>query len=154
MEETENKELHLGCLVFVVIIVSILIILAILFFTVWLPKLISNENGVGVNTDGVGKLLSRSANNGDIKFEVDDDFSFSINMIVTPNTDIKDLQLTLQFLDKNQKVLMTKNHVLGNVSKNVGYKITYKLSDFSLSQMFKIVSVRASVTGGTVSYFA
>lgn len=154
-EETEQKESHIGCITVIIIIVAMLIIGGILFFTVWLPKLRAETSTNGaINTDGAGKLFSRSANNGDIELHVNDDFSLSINIIITPKTDIKNLQITFEFTDGSWNPITTRTHILGNVSTGVEYTVTYRLSEFSFSQMFKIEGVSANVTGGTVSYFA
>ena len=155
MAEGEQQSKSHGCIVGVLIVLIIAGVLSLIIFLVVIPAL--QNNGVvesTVNTDGAGKLFSRSANNGDIEFNISDDFSFSIDMQITPTTDIKGLQMTFVFLDKNDNELTTRNYTLGNVTKGVKYSVTYRLSEFSLSQMFKIAAVRVRVTGGTVSYFA
>lgn len=155
MEADEQKNPNTGCITVFVIIITLLLVGGIIFFTIILPKLTSDKSiSTSVNTDGAGKLFSRSANNNDIEFHVNDEFSFSINMLITPKTDIKDLQMTFTFIDENEQPLTTKNYILGNVTKGIPYTVSYKLSDFSFSQMLKIGAVKAKVTGGTVSYFA
>ncbi len=95
-------------------------------------------------------VVFRSAKNDDIVMKVNDDFSVNINILITPKNDINDLQLTFQFSDRYKKVLDTKNYILGNVKAGTTYSVTYKLSDFSLSQLTQIQYVTYDVTGGRI----
>lgn len=104
------------------------------------------------NTDGNDKILSRSATNNDIYFNLSEEFSFSINYKIKPKVDITNLQITFTYYDKNNKPLTTKINTVGNVKKNIEYTVTVSLSEFSFLDIFKINSVSAKVTGGTVSY--
>ena len=97
-----------------------------------------------------GGIFTRDAKNTDIIVEVDYDFSLSVSLEVTPKVNIKDLQLTFEFLDSNGKVLTTKTKILGNVKKDTPYSVVFSLSEFSFSQLWKIKSCRTAVTGGKV----
>ena len=115
----------------------------------------SSNNFLGGNSsnkDGEWKLLSRSANNGDVSFASNNDFALNVNCKMTPNVDISGLQITFTFKDKNDNSLTTKTKVMGNVSKNTEYTITFALSEFSLTELFKLDKYYMAVTGGTVSY--
>lgn len=52
------------------------------------------------NPDGSLISLTRNANINDLLIEQDNDFSLSIKCYITPNSDIKDLELTFTFYDK------------------------------------------------------
>lgn len=100
------------------------------------------------------QLFTRSATNNDITFDLSQEFSFNINYEITPKVDVSGLQITFQYLDSNGNILTTKIKDVGNVKKSTTYTISVSLTEFSLSQIFKIESVSARVTGGSVSYFA
>ena len=131
--EQERKSGAFGCfLTLIIICVS----LALIF-------------GIAQKNNG-GGIFTRDAKNTDIIVEVDNDFSLSVSLEVTPKVKIKDLQLTFEFLDSNGKVLTTKTKMLGNVKKDTPYSVVFSLSEFSFSQLWKINSCRTAVTGGKV----
>ena len=156
MAEEEQKKSSAGCIAAITIVLIISAVLSLIIVLVVIPAL--QGRGVTettVNTDGAGKLFSRSANNGDIELETSSRiFPLSYEIIITPNTDIKNLQFTFVFIDENDNEVVTRNYILGNVTKGVNYSISYGLSEISVTQMSKIAGVKARVIGGTVSYFA
>ena len=64
---------------------------------------------------------------------------------------IKDLQLTLNFYDKNKNLVSTKTKDFSSVKKGNEYTIFIGITDFSLADHLKIHSVTIEVTKGTVS---
>ncbi len=99
-------------------------------------------------------LLSRDAKNSDIDFDLSNEFSLNIEYKITPIVDINNLEITFKYYDKNNNLLTTKIKNVGNVEKDIEYSITVSLTEFSFLDVFKLHSVSARVTGGTVSYFA
>ena len=131
--QEERKSGAFGCcLTLIIIVVSI----ALMF-------------GLAQKSDS-GGIFTRDAKITDIIVDVDYDFSLSVSLEVTPKVNIKDLQLTFEFLDSNGKVLTTKTKILGNVKKDTPYSVVFSLSEFSFSQLWKISGCRTSVTGGKV----
>lgn len=148
-QEQEEQKSGGGCCLIFAIVGAIIAALLLVLFTVIIPKIRDN----GGNTDGATKLLSRSANYNDIDVDFNDDLSLHIEIVITPKTDINNLQLTFKFTDKDENEVTTRTRVLGNVTKGTKYSVVYQLSEFSLSQIFKISKVYTTVSGGTVSYF-
>ena len=99
-------------------------------------------------------LLSRDAKNSDIDFNLSNEFSLNIEYKITPRVDINNLEITFKYYDKNNNLLTTKIKNVGNVEEGIEYSITVSLTEFSFLDIFKLHSVSARVTGGTVSYFA
>lgn len=99
-------------------------------------------------------LLSRDATNSDIVFDLSNEFSLNIEYKITPRIDINNLEITFKYYDKNNNLLTTKIKNVGNVEEGIEYSITVSLTEFSFLDVFKLHSVSARVTGGTVSYFA
>lgn len=112
-----------------------------------------NSGNGGTNNLDNPTLLSRSATNSDIYFKLNNDFSLSINGIITPYEDITNLQLTFIFIDKNGATITTKTKTIGNSTKNIDYTVSFSLSEFTFSQIWNIQKVGVDVTGGSVSYF-
>ncbi|MBO5327819.1 MAG: hypothetical protein J6B04_01445 [Clostridia bacterium] len=106
------------------------------------------------NTDGQTELLSRSARYNDISIVTNQEFSLSVPFTLTAHTDIKNLQVTIYFLDESKDVVRTKNKYLGNVYNRQIYNFSFELSEFEISDLWTIEYWRYEVTGGTVSYFA
>lgn len=79
--------------------------------------------------------------------------SFGGKYIVIPQIDIDNLQITVNYLDKNQNILTSKIENLGNVSKGIQVSFSISLFDLGLSVIWNIQHESIVVTGGTVSYF-
>lgn len=162
LKQAENTEVaseksH-GCAIWLLLIVG-----AIIFGVIFVNNVTKNkekmksQNGssvsIGGNTDGVMKLLSRSARDSDISYNFSDELSLGITYKIVPDTDIKDLQVTIYCSDKNDSLITSKTKAVGNVKAGVEYSVTISISEFTFSEMFKIEYYRLRVTGGTVSYF-
>ena len=93
-------------------------------------------------------VVFRPVTNADIKMEVNDDFSLNINITITPNININNLQVTFNFADKDKNIITSKKYTLGNVKSSIPYSITYRLSDFTVSQLSEIYYVTYDVSGG------
>lgn len=101
-------------------------------------------------TKCIDTIKTRSARNSDITITEDTAFSFNYNLIVKPNKDITDLQITFKFYGDNNKLIATKTKTLGNVNKNNNYSISFSLSEFSISSLTQISKYSWTVSGGTV----
>lgn len=99
------------------------------------------------------QLFSRDATNADIYIDLQQEFSLNIKYQMTPNVDIKGLELTFTFSDKNRQVLTTKTKYVGDVTKGGQYTISISLTEFNLIDILKIENSSCTVTKGTVSYF-
>lgn len=95
-------------------------------------------------------IISRNANNADITVKQEESLSFSYNLKITPKSDIENLQIEFKFYDKNGTLISTKNKIIGNVSKNTEYSVSFALSEFSISSLTQISRYSWSVCGGTV----
>ncbi len=143
--EPENKS-H-GCLIaFVVLLVIGLVLFGVI-------KYVINEKAG--NSDGNLKLLSRSAYNSDITIDSQLDISsLGQKIVLTPQTDIKDLEVKVVIYDKNNSQLYSTVKQLGNVTEGVQVSFTISITDLGFSASIKGEKMSVSVVGGTVSYFA
>lgn len=122
----------------------VLVILTFSLFSIFFVTGCNSEN----------TILTRDATNNDIEFDLSNEFSLNIEYAITPRVDINNLEITFKYYDKNNNLLTTKIKNIGNVKEDIVYSVTVSLTEFSFLDIFKLHSVSASVTGGTVSYFA
>lgn len=158
MDNTNEKKKSHGCLIFIIvaIIVGACVFGIVKFIQYQQSKSVVDGSGTTLgNTDGNTQLLSRSARNSDIVVDSDLDLaSFGSKYTIMPQTDIDGLQVTIYFLDKNEKQLTSKIETLGNVKKGVQVSFSISLFDLGLSVAWNTEYTSVAVTGGTVSYFA
>ena len=116
------------------------------------------EDGQGTtqgNHDGDKHLFQRSANSNDISVSSDLDLaSFGGKYVITPLTNITGLEITINYLDENKKILNSVVKSLGNVKEGVQVSFSISLFDLGLSVAWNTKYESIVVTGGTVSYFA
>lgn len=129
----------------------LLVIASVIFGVVCCSNYFRSGNG-SFNMD---KLLplSRNAHNNDITVS-DTKLNWSDlgqEFIFIAEENIKDLQLTLNFYDKNKNLVSTKTKDFSSVKKGNEYTIFIGITDFSLADHLKINSVTIEVTKGTVS---
>ena len=158
MDNTNEKKHSHGCLIAVIV----LLILGACFFGI--VKFVQYQNSkqpvdsngtTQGNTDGNTKLFRRSANNNDVTINDELDLlSLGGKYIIMPQTDIDGLEITVNFLDKNKKLLDSKVKSLGNVKEGVQVSFSISLFDMGLSVAWNTEYQSVVVTGGTVSYFA
>ena len=151
--EEEPPKKH-GCL-------GAFILMLILCIVIGLPLYgyISAKGGCACATkDGDGgynpQPLSREATNNDISVDFNYEGIIAINVDVTAKSDIKDLALALKFTNENGVTIKTFEKYVGNIDEGETERISIGISEFGLSEIFTIHYVAASVTGGSVSYFA
>ena len=118
-------------------------------------QIVDGQGTIQGNTDGNSHLFKRSATLNDISYDYDIDFaSLGEKIIIIPQTDIDGLQITINFLDSNKKILKSMSKSLGNVKKGVKISFSISLMDLGLSVAWNTQYNSIAVTGGTVSYFA
>ncbi len=122
----------------------VLVILTFSLFSIFFVTGCNSEN----------TILTRDATNNDIDFDLSNEFSLNIEYAITPRVDINNLEITFKYYDKNNNLLTTKIKNIGNVKEDIEYSVIVSLTEFSFLDIFKLHSVSARVTGGTVSYFA
>lgn len=132
------------------VLLSFIIIGALIFGVVTAVKCATNPE----NTDGTGKLTSRSARYSDVKITQSDEFTLTTKFILVPQTNIDNLEVTIHFSDSSQRIIKSKTKTIGNVVRNGQYTFSFSLNDFSLQETLNIEYWRYEVTGGTVSYFS
>ncbi len=157
MADDSPKKKH-GFLKFLIIL---LIIAAIIFIIVKVVQFQDTKQTVGTedvfmgNHDGDTKLLHRSARTDDIVVDTDLDLaSLGEKFIILPQTDIEDLEITINFLDGDKKFLDSYVKTLGNVKSGVQVSFSISLFDLGLSVAWNTKYSSVIVTGGTVSYFS
>ena len=130
-------------------IITIAIVAAFIFIAI---KIIENINNPS-HTDGNKNPLSRSAQKSDITITQSTNFSLSDTYKLTPNCDISNLQITMQFYNSSHNLVTSKIKTIGNVQQNTEYSFSFSLTEYSFSEILEIKYWNYSVTGGTVSYF-
>lgn len=164
-EENKNKKSH-GFLTFIIVI---LILGGTIFGIIKFISCINSDttstshttsssynsgSGSGGSNNSTPKPFSRSANNGDIIISSDLDLSaFGGKYIITPQTDINGLVISITYLDKNKKQLTQFTKNIGNVKKGVQVNFSISLFDLGLSVAWNTSYESIAVIGGTVSYF-
>ncbi len=145
-----NQLLH-GCAVL------FLVIIVIVAITVPLARCLKDDTGSTSSLHGSvsDRPLRREANNGDITVDGELDFSsLGEKIIIFPQVDIDDLEITLKLYDDNNKLLTTRVKYFGNVKKGVSVEFSISIVDLGLSVSWNARKTSIEVTGGTVSYFA
>ena len=118
-------------------------------------KMTENPYTAESNKDGNTKLLSRSANNGDITVTSDIDLSNLGNKVtITPQSDISGLTVSIMYYDKDMNVLTSTTRYIGNVTKGVQTSFTISILDLGFKDAWNTKYTSVGVTGGTVSYFS
>ena len=126
-----------------------IIIICIIAFSLLVAGIYQlSEKNSGTDNSGI---MSRSAKSSDISVKTSEAFSLSYDIIVTPNTNISGLVITIDFYGDDKKLVATKSRTMGNVEKNKSYTLSFSLSEFSLSSLTKISYYKYNVTGGTVN---
>lgn len=150
-KESNHTGLKIFLLVAIILIVTVSIIFAVMNSTN--NQDINNPNTNNNYNSNNTQIFSRDADINDVYLTTNNDFSLEISCTLKPIVDIKNLQLKFVFLDSKGNSLTTKTKSLGNVNKNTDYKVTFALTEFSVSELFKINQYKVSVIAGTVSYF-
>lgn len=153
-EQDEKEPTTKGCGCYIALLA---VFFAVIFIFV-LVKYSGEKNGhASSNSNGgagvIQELISRDANNNDI--EIMDALNMSalgVDLVITPNTDIKDLKIKITHYDKTGKILQTQTVTLGNVKEGVQIKKTISIVDLGLIDLFRIKTTLVEVVGGTVSY--
>ena len=131
-----------GKSILIFILVIVLILVACNFFM----------NQANKTNTSRPSLFERKANSDDISIEPSYKFPVSINITVTPNVNIQDLELRLDFYNKSGKIVYTKFVNYGNVFYTRQYTESISLFDLDIS-IIATDSVIYSVSRGTVGFF-
>lgn len=142
-----------GCGCFIAFVVIVLIAIAVIF----LIFLIENEqdnSGDKSSSNVINQVTSRDATNRDINIDSKLNVgSLSLDIIILPDSNIDDLEITIKYLDKNHNVLRTDVKRIGNVKAGIQVTKSISLAEFPFSLILKVDSCQIAVSGGTVSYF-
>ncbi|MCL2798427.1 MAG: hypothetical protein FWD58_10330 [Firmicutes bacterium] len=147
-EKSSSLKKKYGCIITTVIFLIIGIII-----TASLIAYCQRENEDNTYTPPIiTNPVIRNATLDDITFNINYDFSLSIDIIVTPKVNIDNLEMRFDFYDKNSTLLTSKTTALGNVKKNTDHTIKFTLSEFSLTQLLNITGCSYYITKGTVLF--
>lgn len=152
IKSVKEEPRGIGC--FVTIIILIFCIIVVIF----IPHL-AGANCVSCLGEscaegggGTSGFLERPIRNGDLTIDSEYDSLISVNIVVVAHANIKNLSLKLTFYDKNNSVIKTMTKYIGNIESGDRKDATVSLTDFNISEAFKINSVRVEVENGVVSY--
>lgn len=156
----------------VISIVAVILIFAVVFGAVKFVQYyrtivtVGKDNIVFSNSDGTTHLFRRSATQFDF-YENDNNLENAIGFLsgifnnkeiitpIKPKVNIKDLEVTIIFLNSDKEIIYTTTKFLGDQKKDIPVIISFGdiatlVAGISLSGgTYTLV-----VTGGTVSYFA
>ena len=142
-EESSGYSCGCGCLVAILIIA---------LFVVMLIVNASSSPDLKSPGDVINEIISREATNGDVNIDYELDIgSMSLNIIILPNSDIDNLEITIKYLDNNQNILKTDVIQIGNVKTGIQVTKHIQLTEFSFGELLDIAYYKISVTDGTVS---
>ena len=114
----------------------------------------SNNKGNSNNKNPIQQLLTRDATNSDIEYEAETNIKkLGVDINIHPNCDIEDLEIKIEILDGDKKVIETINKFIGNVKEGVEITRTVSITDMSFINTLKSRYFRVTVIGGTISYF-
>lgn len=150
-KKSNGNELLHGCAVL------FLVLIVIGAITIPLARCIQEKTNLSgsLHESVSNRPLRRNANNNDITADGALDFSsLGEKITIIPQVDIDDLEITLEFYDKDYKPLTTKVKYFGNVKKGVSVEFSVSIVELGLSVSLKAVYTSVEVTRGTVSYFA
>lgn len=134
-----------GCLAVLFIAIVAFLMFALTFNTA--------DNGGG-DSGLLNKMISRDATNKDVIVTREMNLSaLGVDLVITPNTDIKNLRLEMTFYDTEGKVLDVQTVVVGNVKEGVQVRKAISVANISLLDIGRIDMVSINVVGGTVYYF-
>lgn len=113
-----------------------------------------NNSYNNTTKDPIKQLITRDANIYDIEYETETNLKkLGIDIIIHPNCDIEDLEIKIEILDGDKKVIDTIYKNIGNVKEGVEITRTVSITDMSIINTLKTRYYRIVVVGGTVSYF-
>lgn len=159
MSESKNntKKSHGGLTFFIVIIVLSVCIFGIVKLIQYqqTKQPVDGQHTTQGNLDGTSHLFRRSANLNDVTISTELDLaSFGSKIIIMPKVDISMLEITVNFLDSNKKLLTSTSKQVGNVKKGVQATFSISLFELGFSVAWNTKYNTVAVTGGTVSYFS
>lgn len=106
------------------------------------------------NKDGWLNPFSRTARADNVYISQSYEFNLSDNYTAQSYYDIKNLEITIYFLDNNGYEISRKTKILGDVQAKSKTKFAFGLNEFTAKEIFTIKKWRAEITGGTISYFS
>lgn len=134
------------CLIIVVPCIITLVIIPIIWGITHNEK---NDDKPSINTP---QITSRDANSNDIEIDTEMNWlSGKMDLLITPNTNINNLIVKIEYYDENDKLLFYVKESVGNVKK--GTQITKKigLSEYE-EYLSEIDWVGVRVINGNVPY--
>lgn len=144
-EEVEEGSFTSGCGCIVAFVVAIIFLVFAIAFSISFSR--DDTDGNSPFTE----IFSREANNSDIVVDSELNLSdFAVDLVILPKEDIDDLELTLSFYDKKGNLLKKTVKHIGDVESGKEVRKSIYIQEFSLTEIFQVSSVSASVTGGTV----
>ena len=87
-----------------------------------------------------------------IFIDLDQKISLNMDFNVHSYENINDLEVTFVFKNKDGTIISTKVKTIGDVKRNKDYVITIKFTEFTITEIMKIESISAYVSGGRTSY--
>ncbi len=94
----------------------------------------------------------RSARNGDVYIDVNQEISLNMNFDIHSYKDIDDLEITFVFKNSNNRIFAQKLKKVGDVKRNSDYTVSIKFTEFEITEIMKIDKVSAYISGGRTAY--
>lgn len=126
-------------------LVIIIIIAGVILGGIWASNnLVFNTNS---NNDSViPQIESKELKRSDFEMKLESGSWTSVYVNITPNREIKDITLLVEYFDKNGSIVKTEEKTFYNLSKNQTYKYEFKNS---FTEILKMDSYRATMVSGT-----
>lgn len=129
----------------IIITLLILTIVGLVGFNIFQKKSITTNKSSP-------NLFERKALVEDIEVRENYNFPTSVKFTITPNSDIDDLELQINFLDSSKKVLAVKYIEVGNVISGKHYEQTMDLLDLDFEAVLT-TSCEWTVSRGLIDLF-
>lgn len=142
----EKRSCCSGCLIKLLVTLLVLAALALGGFNVF-QRVAIKTNKSSPN------LFERKATIKDISVSESYSFPVSVKLIITPSSDIEDLEIQINYLDSSGNVLQTQFEKIGDVENGKQYKITVSITDMSTSTALKLNSCVYTVSRGLIDLF-
>ena len=153
--QKDSERKSSGCLIAIFAFLLIGIALIVVLVQSTTGRSSSGSSGdSNVLPDVIKQLVSRDANTNDIEIDCELNMSaLGVDLVVTPHTDITDLQIMITYYEKNGNVIQRQVVSLGNVKEGVQIKRTVSITDLSFFDALKVDKTSMCVVGGTVYYW-
>ena len=98
-------------------------------------------------------IFKRKVARNDLTIDYTYNFPITNTLTITPHCDVEDLELQIDYYSKNNRLIETHIHPIGNVSKNQQYTTKINLTDFTDTELNELSQYTFTVRRGVTPLF-